>query len=133
GGGVVVVERRDALLGRAAEFVGVGVVAAVGPRAVVAVADRPAGDRFDVALEPPAVEHAQARHAVVRRLHAARAAGLERRARRVPPEIDAPRPALRPGPVVVWAVGEAQRGAPPRLPPPPSVGPLPTPPPPPLA
>src|SRR4051794_14533833 len=40
------------------------------------LADRPAGDTFLARLRPPAVEHAQVRDAVQRRLHAAGARGF---------------------------------------------------------
>src|SRR5206468_11457050 len=46
-------------------------------------------DALDVALDPPAIEHRQAWHAVERRFHAARAGGLEWLHRIVEPEIDA--------------------------------------------
>lgn len=43
----------------------------------------PAGDAFDAALNPPAVEHAQAGHAVQRGFHSAGATGLHWRQRGV--------------------------------------------------
>ena len=41
--------------------------------------DRPTGHTFDAFLDPPTIEHTQARHAVYRRLHTARAGGFHRR------------------------------------------------------
>ncbi len=56
-----------------------------------AVSDGPARDPFDMPLDPPAVQNAQARHAVERRLHAARPGGFERRLGRIQPHVDARR------------------------------------------
>src|SRR3990172_64218 len=42
------------------------------------VADRPARDSLDTALDPPAVQHAEARYPVERRLHAAGTGSLPR-------------------------------------------------------
>src|SRR5713226_2745064 len=52
-------------------------------------ADAPASDALDVAFHPPAVENAQARHAIQRGLHAAGAGSLERKLRRIEPEVHA--------------------------------------------
>jgi len=52
-------------------------------------ADRPAGDALDVAFDPPAIENAEAWHAVQRCFHAACARGFERILRRVQPQISA--------------------------------------------
>src|SRR6266568_6021880 len=51
--------------------------------------DRPARDSFNVAFHPPAVQNAQARHAVQRRFHPACARRLERKLRRVQPKVHA--------------------------------------------
>ena len=56
---------------------------------VRAVLDGPAGDAFDAALDPPAVEDRQAGHAVQRGLHAAGAGGFVGTARSVDPDIHA--------------------------------------------
>src|SRR5437016_11167204 len=53
------------------------------------LADRPAGDAFDMTLHPPAVENAQAWHAIQRGLHAAGAGGLQRKLWRVEPKVHA--------------------------------------------
>ena len=105
--GVALVERRHDLaleqrverlgVGRVGGGVVVGAGVAVDQPAVVAV----------VALGPPAVADAQVRHAVHRRLHAARAARLERLARVVQPHVAALHEVVRDVQVVVVDEGEA--------------------------
>src|SRR3569832_143260 len=51
------------------------------------VADGPAGDTHDAAIDPPAVHYRQLRHAVERGLHAAGAARLQRTQRCVEPDV----------------------------------------------
>src|SRR5580692_4877783 len=53
------------------------------------VTDGPAGDALDAALDPPAVQHAQAWNTVQGRFHAARPGSLLRTLGRIQPEIDA--------------------------------------------
>ena len=73
-------------------------------RAGVVRADRPAGHALDAALDPPAVQDAQRRHAVQRRLHAAGARRLERALGRVQPDVHARRQESREFHVVVRQV-----------------------------
>ncbi len=51
--------------------------------AVPQLSDGPSGDSLDVPLDPPAIEYAQARHSIQRRLHSAGSARLQRKLRRV--------------------------------------------------
>ena len=108
-GRVAVVERGRDLLGeQPLELDRVAVVL----RAVVVVhvaGQRPAVHPVE-RLGPPAVEHAELQPAVDRRLHAARAARLQRRAREVEPDVAAAHHARRAGEVVVVEVDDAGAG-----------------------
>ena len=81
--------RRELVLDQVEDRARLARVARVGVEpGLVGRRDRPAVGRV-VALVPPAVEDREVEHAVQRRLHAARAAGLERAQRRVEPDVDA--------------------------------------------
>ncbi len=71
-------------------------------RRVGLVTDGPAGHVFDTALNPPAVQNAQAGHTVERRLHPAGAGCFERRLRRVEPHIHSGHEEARQIPIVVF-------------------------------
>jgi len=68
-------------------------------------ANCPSGDTLDAALDPPPVEHAQARNAVKRSLHSTCSGCFQGRLRRVKPDIHARRKHLRQKHVVVFKVG----------------------------
>jgi hypothetical protein len=70
--------------------------------------DGPAGDVFGAAFDPPAVEDAEAGHAVERGLHAGGAGGFIGAARRVDPDVDALGELRAELPVVVLEVEDAE-------------------------
>src|SRR6478735_12717826 len=82
----IVVRGNDFLLEEPVERVGVGGINHVEVLSRRASVDEPSV-AIVVALGPPAVTDAQVRYAVQRRLHAARAAGFERLARVVQPDV----------------------------------------------
>src|ERR1700722_4465564 len=65
------------------------------------IADRPSGNAFVPSLNPPAVQDAEARHTVERRLHATGARSFVGTLRCVQPESDSSGPQCSRGPVIV--------------------------------
>src|SRR5215472_15027151 len=78
---------------------------AMGLRRIAFLADGPPRDAFNAALDPPAVEHAQARHAIECRLHPTGARRLQRWLRRVEPDIGTRHQLASQGDVVVREKG----------------------------
>ena len=74
-------------------------------------ADRPSGHTFDATLGPPAIKHAETRHAVYGRLHAAGSRSFERRLRCIEPDIDTRSHQLADFHIVVFQVGDLDVGA----------------------
>jgi hypothetical protein len=68
------VQGEDCALQRLVEMPRIVLVGSL--RRAVASPDRPPSDSFDVAVEPPAIQNAQARDSVVRGLYPAGARGL---------------------------------------------------------
>ena len=86
---LAIVQRKDDALEFRIKRVGLRLVVGRGgvAGAPARVSNGPAGHSLDVALDPPAIQDAQAGNAVERRLHAAGAGSLQRKLRRVEPQI----------------------------------------------